>query len=141
LTIYNNQLLRALEKLVLVFCCIIPDGSEGTAILRNVGKSLNPKGQHIMPYDLNLWQHCCEKSYILFIRCSVALRHVHVGDRFVSVNSTYVRMSHDVGGSVHHSKIYKEKSNKMQQCIKILLYRIYMKLNIFRATQRPSSGA
>ena len=31
----------------------------------------------------------------------------------------------DVRGSVHHSTIHKEKSNKMQQCIKILLFHIY----------------
>ena len=37
--------------------------------------------------------------------------------------------------------IHEEKSNKMQQCIKLLLFRIYMKLNMFRATHRPSSGA
>ena len=37
--------------------------------------------------------------------------------------------------------IHKENSNKMQQCIKILLFHIYMKLNMFRATHRPSSGA
>jgi hypothetical protein len=47
----------------------------------------------------------------------------------------------DVRGSVHHSTIHKEKSNKMQQCIKILLFHIYIKLNTFRATHRPSSGA
>jgi len=29
----------------------------------------------------------------------------------------------------------------MQQCIKILLFHICMKLNMFRATHRPSSGA
>jgi len=29
----------------------------------------------------------------------------------------------------------------MQQCIKILLFQIYMKLNMFRATHCPSSGA
>jgi len=29
----------------------------------------------------------------------------------------------------------------MQQRIKILLFRIYMKLNLFRAAHRPSSGA
>jgi len=29
----------------------------------------------------------------------------------------------------------------MQQRIKILLFHIYMKLNMFRATNRPSSGA
>jgi len=34
----------------------------------------------------------------------------------------------------------QRKSNKMQQCIKIL-FRIYMKLNMFWATRRPSSGA
>ena len=47
----------------------------------------------------------------------------------------------DARGSVHHSKFHKEKSNKMQQCIKILLFRIYMKLNMFRVTHRPSSRA
>jgi hypothetical protein len=30
--------------------------------------------------------------------------------------------SFDVRGSVHHSKIHKEKSNKMQQRVKILLF-------------------
>jgi hypothetical protein len=33
----------------------------------------------------------------------------------------------------------QRKSNKIQQCIKIL-FNIYMKLNMFRATRRPSSG-
>jgi len=47
----------------------------------------------------------------------------------------------DVRGSVHHSKIHEEKSNQMQQCIKILLFHVSMKLNMFRTTQRPSSGA
>ena len=47
----------------------------------------------------------------------------------------------DIRGFVHHSTIHKEKSNKMQQCIKILLFHIYMKLNMFRATHRPLSGA
>jgi len=44
-------------------------------------------------------------------------------------------------GSVLHGTILTEKSNKMQQCIKILLFHIYMKLNMFRTTHRPSSGA
>jgi len=46
-----------------------------------------------------------------------------------------------VRGSVYHSKIHKEKSNKMQQYIKDLLFHIYMKLNMFRATHCPSSVA
>jgi len=37
--------------------------------------------------------------------------------------------------------VHKEKSNKMQQDIKILLFHIYMKLNMFRATYHPSSRA
>jgi hypothetical protein len=32
-------------------------------------------------------------------------------------------------------------TNKMQQCINILLFYIFMKLNMFRATHRPSSVA
>jgi hypothetical protein len=32
----------------------------------------------------------------------------------------------DVRGSMHHSIIHKEKSNKMQQCIKSLLFYIYI---------------
>jgi len=30
-----------------------------------------------------------------------------------------------------------KKSNKMQQCIKLLLFHIYMKFNMFQATHRP----
>jgi hypothetical protein len=42
---------------------------------------------------------------------------------------------------MHHSTIHTEKSNKMQKCIRILLFHIYMKLDMFWATRRPSSGA
>jgi hypothetical protein len=47
----------------------------------------------------------------------------------------------DVRGSVHHSPKKKKKSNKMQKSIETLLLPIYMKLNMFRVTHRPSSGA
>jgi len=47
----------------------------------------------------------------------------------------------DIRGSLHHSTIHKAKSNKMQQCIKILLFHIYMKLSMFRVMHHPSSGA
>jgi len=43
--------------------------------------------------------------------------------------------------SLTEETVRKEKSNKMQQSIKILLFHIYMKLNMFRATHSPSSGA
>jgi hypothetical protein len=46
----------------------------------------------------------------------------------------------DVCGSVHHSTIHKEESNKMQKYVNILLFHIYVKLNMFWATHRPSSG-
>jgi len=38
------------------------------------------------------------------------------------------------------SSIHIENPTKMQHCIKILFH-IYVKLNICRATHRPSSGA
>jgi len=38
------------------------------------------------------------------------------------------------------NKIKKFKSNKMQQYIKVLSFHIYTKINMFRATHRPSSG-
>ena len=37
--------------------------------------------------------------------------------------------------------IHKEESNKMQKYIKILLFYIHIKLNMFRTPHRPSSGA
>ena len=40
-----------------------------------------------------------------------------------------------------HGLIHKEKSNKMQPRTKILLFYIYTKLNMFRATHRPLSKA
>jgi hypothetical protein len=43
----------------------------------------------------------------------------------------------DVHGSVHHSTIHEEKSNKTQQCIKFVLFPIYIKLNTYCAWQRP----
>jgi hypothetical protein len=35
---------------------------------------------------------------------------------------------------VHYGTLHEEKSNKMQQSINILLFPIYMKLNIFQVT-------
>ena len=45
---------------------------------------------------------------------------VHQAGRFSGHQYTPL----DVRGSVHHSTILTEKSNKMQQCIKILLFLI-----------------
>ena len=39
---------------------------------------------------------------------------------------------------MHHSIIHKEKSNKMQQCIKILLFHIYMNVHQLHV-QQPST--
>jgi hypothetical protein len=52
-----------------------------------------------------------------------------------------IRRKNNIRRSVHHSTIHKEKSNRMQQRNKILLFYIYLKLNMFRTTHRPSSGA
>ena len=46
----------------------------------------------------------------------------------------------DVRGSVHHSSVRKENQQDATVYQNVLV-RIYMKLNMFRATHRPSSGA
>jgi hypothetical protein len=46
----------------------------------------------------------------------------------------------DVRWFLHHSTIHEKKPSKMQQSIKAL-FPIYVKLNMFRATHRPSSRA
>jgi len=63
----------------------------------------------------------------------------HTTELKVQENLKSRNLNVDVHGSVHHSTINKKKSNKMQQCIKILLFHIYMNLNMFRATHHPSS--
>jgi hypothetical protein len=92
------------------------------------------------------------RDTLLVVRCTNVTAVVHCTNVTASASCTLgASVSHteclltplglDVCGSVHHSAIHKEKSNKMQQCIKILLFHIYMKLNMFQATHRPSSGA
>jgi hypothetical protein len=58
------------------------------------------------------------------------------------LNSCHLRIT--LGISYESKRVKndrKEKSNQMQQCIRILLFHIYMKLSMFRATHHPSSGA
>jgi len=56
----------------------------------------------------------------------------------ISVQKGSLARSNKVTTTERVTLIHEEKSNKMQQCIKILFY---VKLNMFRATHRPSSGA
>jgi hypothetical protein len=67
--------------------------------------------------------------------CDLGLPECH-GDKYVfeylgslsavsSIPILHDAHSFDVRVSVHHSTIHKEKSNKMQQCIKILLFHSY----------------
>jgi len=58
-----------------------------------------------------------------------------------SQGTQHTSCSHKVKRIQNISVFIKKRSNKMQQCIKILLFHIYMKLDMFRATHRPSSGA
>jgi len=68
------------------------------------------------------------------------------------VNKDLAQMAvEQVGTDIYHFMTFvdpyiivpfiKKNPNKMQQCIKILLLHIYMKLNMFWASHRPSSGA
>jgi len=59
--------------------------------------------------------------------------------RFYKIFVTQCVCEHDIHGSVHHSTIHKEYPTRRSNVSKFLLFRIYMKLNMFRATHRPSS--
>jgi hypothetical protein len=86
-------------------------------------------------------RHCCVRH------CSIDVRnylvHVVINTRHHGIKLwktgqlelwTHIFLRNDF-------LIHKQKSNKMQQFIQILLFHIYVKLNMFRATHRPSSGA
>jgi hypothetical protein len=72
-------------------------------------------------------------------KLAIINKHVMRTTTLIGVFDYCVFPKLDVRGSVHHSKIHEEKSNKMQQCIRILLFHVYVKPNTFRATHRPSS--
>jgi hypothetical protein len=56
--------------------------------------------------------------------------------------SEYLKMFElDVRGSVYHSIIHIEKIQQDATVYQNLLFHVYMKLNMFRTTHRPSSGA
>ena len=56
----------------------------------------------------------------------------------ISVQKGSLARSNKVTTTERVTLIHEDKSNKIEQCIKILFY---VKLNMFRATHRPSSGA
>jgi hypothetical protein len=71
---------------------------------------------------------CLKYSVLIFvekiyIKCNiwrVAVRPSYIEDaRLLKIKNCGVINMLDVHGSVHHSKIHTEKSNKKQQCIKI----------------------
>jgi hypothetical protein len=47
----------------------------------------------------------------------------------------------DIRGTVHHSTVYEEHATKCKNLSEFLLFHIYIKLNMFRSTHHPSSGA
>jgi len=96
--------------------------------------SADEQGKSFSIRDVNLCVFCHMCKYFIF-----SIKNIHV---YIMCTTHVPRVCLlDVRGSMHHSTICKEKSNKMQQCIKILFFHIYMKLNVFRTTHLPSSGA
>jgi hypothetical protein len=60
------------------------------------------------------------------------------------INTGAGRPDNPISVSGRGNKIFSihiEKFNNMQKFIKILLFHIYMKLNMYRTTHSPSSGA
>jgi len=84
---------------------------------------------HLLPTHRSVLKRC--KSYKTTISIFGLLYHLPPPN-FHLIWCSWIRVS--------WYNLYR-KSDKMQQCIKVLLFRIYMKLNMFRATHRPSSGA
>jgi hypothetical protein len=68
------------------------------------------------------------RSYILQLY-HPRVRHIHVKTPWLHSHASRSPIScmFDVRGSIHHSTIYKEKSNKMQKSVTILLFHTYMK--------------
>jgi hypothetical protein len=95
---------------------------------------------HIMQNKLFRFEHkhTSQSESHFYSFCSIRFSYLHFYTLIIHCELLYQL---DVCGSVLHSTIHKEKSDKMQQCIKILLFHIYMKLNMFWVTHCPSSGA
>jgi len=57
-------------------------------------------------------------------------------------NTIHTEKTNKMQQAAHHNTSHTEKTNKMQQAAhQNLLFHIYMKFNMFRATHRPSSTA
>jgi hypothetical protein len=111
--------------------CVLLNGSFSptTVVLNNRHQS-----GLIMP-RLSIKPLCMIFPFFCEVYCTI-IRHRHYrSDSSWTVQSPSNFHTCKINGIIH-----KEKSNKMPQCIKILLFYIYMKLNMFRATPRPSSG-
>jgi hypothetical protein len=130
-------------------------------LLSNVESSIyRPYAESARSFVYNLWVSDLSRtvgwysSHVATLATPASLRLVScwspsLWDRRVAENcrcceewilSSWQRLidlKFDVRGSVHHSIIHTEITNKMQKCIKILLFHVYMKLNMFRATQPP----
>ena len=74
----------------------------------------------------------------IFSALEVTLFRIQYGSGCVTL--VEYRNRFDVRGSVHHSIIHKENPTRCNSVLKFLFH-VYMKLNMFRATYRPSSGA
>ena len=79
-------------------------------------------------WDSSFWQ-TWRISY-----CGTANSNIQIQINFFVINCKILVVAAGLCTASHR------KSNKMQQCIKILFH-IYMNLNMFRVTRRPSSGA
>jgi hypothetical protein len=80
----------------------------------------NSTGQEIfLPGEHD--DHCHAQKIIFWVRTSYWISFIWATP---AMEKWKFQWFFDVRGSVHHSTIHKEKSNKMQQCIRILLFLI-----------------
>jgi hypothetical protein len=94
----------------------------------------------VVLYGCETWSLTLREECMLRVSENRAPRNIF-GPMRDEVTGEWIRLYNEELNDLYYSlNNSHRKSNKLQQCIKILFH-IYMKLNMFRATHRPSSGA
>ena len=78
-----------------------------------------------------------------FLQPSQIIVHVNLLTGNATTNKLHEFLDHkhfDTHGSVNH-RLLSRNTNKMQLCNRIYYYKVYWRLNMFRAAHRSSSGA
>jgi hypothetical protein len=102
-----------------------------------IDRGLKGRNSYTLPNSDRFWS----LQIILLIGCCSHTKNlVPVRAAHQTPLSQKINVGLHIRGSMHHSIIYKENPTRCNNVSKFLFH-IYIKLNMFRATHRPSSGA